>query len=261
MSEIEEVLSLDLEDNEYLYRIRRGKRVVYVWVLHADIIPLDDRTDGSRILSNLHDIPKWNEQWKTLTVTKSHNGVECAINKFLPHALNYRTILTRSDRRYNLLDLELRDRISDRVSRVLVYNRVCVLKIARFKHELVALEREIRAYCALMNHKFTLAPEFIGYAYEEEEDRVIGFLMEEIHGRHPDIRDLRTCQSTVQQLHSIGIIHGDLNRHNIIITGDEARLIDFEASTLQKEGHHIEARDELQKLIENLLDSSDVGLR
>jgi tRNA A-37 threonylcarbamoyl transferase component Bud32 len=138
---------------------------------------------------------------------------------------------------------------------------VCVLKIDRFKHKLVALEREIRANRALMNHKFTLATEFIGYTYEEEEDRVIGFLMEEIHGRHPDIRDLRTCQSTVQQLHSVGIIHGDLNRHNIIITGDEARLIDFEASNLQKEGHYIKARDELQKLTKNLLDSSDVGLR
>jgi Ser/Thr protein kinase RdoA (MazF antagonist) len=160
-----------------------------------------------------------------------------------------------------LLDLERRGRISDRVSRVVVYDRVCVLKIARFKHKLVALEREIRAYCALINHKFTFAPEFIGYAYEEEEDRVIGFLMEEIHGRHLDIRDLRTCQSTVQQLHSIGIIHRDLNRHNIIITRDKARLIDFEALALQKEGHHIEARNELQKLIENLLDSLDVGLR
>jgi serine/threonine protein kinase len=245
MSEIEEVLSLDLKDNDYLYRIRRGKRVVYIWVLYADIVPLDDRIDGSRILSNLRSIPKWNEQWKMLIVTKSHNGVECAINKFLPYTLNYRTILTCSDRRYNLLDLKRCDRISDRVSQVLVYNRECVLKIARFKHELVALEREIRAYYTLMNHKFTLTPEFIGYAYKEEEDRVIGFLMEEIHRRHLDIRDLRTCQSTVQQLHSIGIIHRDLNRYNIIIIGDEVRLIDFEASTLQKEGHHIEARDEL----------------
>jgi hypothetical protein len=175
------------------------------------------------------------------------------INKFTPHALNHRAILTRSDRRYNLLDLKRRDRISDRVSRVVVCDVVYVLEIARFKHELVALEKEIRAYCALMNHKFTLAPEFIGYVYEEEEDRVIGFLMEEIHGRHPGIGDLRICQYTVQQLHSIGIIHGDPNRYNIIITGDEARLIDFEASTLQKEGHHKEASDELQKLIENLI--------
>jgi hypothetical protein len=117
MSEIEEVLSLDLEDNDYLYRIRRSKRVVYVWVLHADIIPLDDRTDSSRILSSLRSIPKWNKQWKTLTVTKLYNSVEYTINKFLLHALNYRTILTCSDRRYNLLDLERRSRISNRVSR------------------------------------------------------------------------------------------------------------------------------------------------
>lgn len=261
MRETEEVLSLDLEDNDYLYRIRRGKRVVYVSVLHADIIPLDHRTDGPRILSNLRCLPEWNEEWKTLTVTKSPNGVECTFNKFSPHALDHRAIPTCADHRFNLLKLEHRERISDRISRVVVCGRVCVLKIARFKHELEALEKEIRAYGVLMNHRFSLVPEFIGFVYEEEENRVIGFLIEELHGRHPNIRDLRTCKYTVQQLHSIGIIHGDLNRYNIIITGHEAKLIDFEASTLQKEGHHEEASDELQKLTEKLLDSSEEGLR
>ncbi|KFY30766.1 hypothetical protein V493_01676 [Pseudogymnoascus sp. VKM F-4281 (FW-2241)] len=261
MRETEEVLSLDLEDNDYLYRIRRGKRVVYVSVLHADIIPLDHRTDGPRILSCLRCLPEWNEEWKTLTVTKSPNGVECTFNKFSPHALDHRAILTCADHRFNLLKLEHSERISDRISRVVVCGRVCVLKIARFQHELEALEKEIRAYGVLMNHRFSLVPEFIGFVYEEEENRVIGFLIEELHGRHPNIRDLRTCKYTVEQLHSIGIIHGDLNRYNIIITGHEAKLIDFEASTLQKEGHHEEATDELRKLTEKLLDSSEEGLR
>lgn len=257
----EEVLSLDLEDNDYLYRIRRGKRVVYVSVLHADIIPPDDRTDGSRVLLKLRGLPKWNEQWETLTVTKPRNGVECTINKFSPHALDHRAILTCADHRFNVLDLERRERISDRLSRVVVCNRLCVLKIARFKHELQALENEIRVYHALMNHKFSRVPEFIGYVYEEEEDRVIGFLIEELHGRHANIGDLTICESTVQQLHSVGIIHGDLNRYNFVITGNEAKLIDFEVSTLRKEGLHEEAADELRKLPEKLLDSSGVGMR
>ena len=44
MREHEEVLSLDLEESDYLYRIQCGKRVVYVSVLHADIVPPDHRT-------------------------------------------------------------------------------------------------------------------------------------------------------------------------------------------------------------------------
>jgi hypothetical protein len=53
---------------------------------HADIIPLDDRTDGFRILSNLRSIPEWDEQWKTLTVTKFKRGI--AVGIILPSMLN-----------------------------------------------------------------------------------------------------------------------------------------------------------------------------
>jgi hypothetical protein len=76
----------------------------------------------------------------------------------------------------------------------------------------------------LKNLKPSLVPKFIVYVYEEVEDRVGHRLFEELHGRHPNIRDLRICEFTVQQLYSIGIIHENLNKYNIIITGHEAKL-------------------------------------
>jgi|HubBroStandDraft_4_1064222.scaffolds.fasta_scaffold284244_2 hypothetical protein len=56
MAYIEEVLSLDLEDSDCLYRIRRGRRIVYVSI-HPDILPPADRTDSSRILARLRHLP------------------------------------------------------------------------------------------------------------------------------------------------------------------------------------------------------------
>lgn len=56
------LLSLDLKDSDYLYRGRREMRIVYVSVLHPDIIPTIDRTDSLRILTRLHDLLVWNSQ-------------------------------------------------------------------------------------------------------------------------------------------------------------------------------------------------------
>lgn len=116
------------------------------------------------------------------------------------------------------------------------------LCLARFKHELEALEREVQVYGALRDPKFGLCPKFIGYVYETEKDRVMGFLMEELHGRHPNIGDLGACEDTAEQLHGIGVVHGDLNKYNIIVSGNVAKLIDFEVSTFLEDGHHEEAK-------------------
>ncbi|OBT78252.1 hypothetical protein VF21_02982 [Pseudogymnoascus sp. 05NY08] len=234
--EREEVLSLDLEEDDYLYRIRRGHRIVYVSVLHADIVPPEHRTEGSRILSHLRRLPGWDGEWRTLTVRKRDGAVECTVNEFEAHKLDSGAVDACAGPAFNLLELE-------------------------FKHELEALERKVRVYGALRNREFSLCPGFIGYVYEEEKDRVLGFLMEEMHGRHPDIRDLGACEDTVEQLHGVGVVHGDLNKYNIIVSGNVAKLIDFEVSTFLEDGHHEEAKDELRKLADQLLDTSEVGLR
>ena len=104
---------------------------------------------------------------------------------------------------------------------------------------------------------FTLAHTIVGFFYEEVEDRITGFLLEDIQGRYPDTNDLDLCQATVQQLHEIGIVHRDLNKYNFLITGKTARIIDFEVSTcISDDGQ--EADNEMQQLAMKLLDDSGV---
>lgn len=56
--------------------------------------------------------------------------------------------------------------------------------------------------------------------------------MEEIPIEYPGIEDLENCWETIRKLHSIGIIHGDVNRYTLLLTQNRtAKIIDFEAST------------------------------
>jgi hypothetical protein len=145
MKNQEEILSLDLEDSDYLYRVRKGKQIIYVSV-HLDIVLKCDRTDSSRIIARLNDIQNWDGKWRTLTVTKTCRGISSHANLFQPHYLSQLLAAAGPGQYYNFLDLGRILRISDRVSIVHHKQEVFVLKIARFKHELQALSNEIRAY-------------------------------------------------------------------------------------------------------------------
>jgi len=164
--DFEQVLSLDLEDSEYLYRVQRGIRIVYVSLKCTEVIPRDDRTDSYRILQHLRCIPAWHsEKWTTLTITKSTSGnIECHTDQFSPHALNQQVLLDCPYKSYSFLSLQRLHRISDRLSRVAAScdRPPCVSKIARFEWEVKFLEREIRAYTYLMGRAFSLAPNFWG---------------------------------------------------------------------------------------------------
>ncbi|WEW60329.1 hypothetical protein PRK78_005814 [Emydomyces testavorans] len=261
MGSIEAVLSLDLEENDFLYRIRRGSRIVYVSVLHEDIIPHGCRTDGSRVLSNLRRVPKWEEHWKTLTVRKGSHGVNSTPDEFTPHALNLKALNIHLPKFFNILDLIPVSRISDRISRVRFEDETWILKIARFKHEIPALQREISIYSTLALLNFPLAPKFVGFAYEEVKDRTIGFLMEDISGRTPNIEDLEDCKKTVRLLHLFGIIHGDLNKYNFLMTESGAKVFDFEVSTAQEDADPAAADDEMRALADKFRDESGIGKR
>lgn len=255
----EEVLSLDLEKDDFLYRIRRDSRIVYVSVLHEDIIPRNDRTESSQILSKLRGVPRWDEHWTTLTVRKSSEGIESTVDEFAPHCLDTKALGIQHTFYFNILDLKPLSRISDRVSRVMLDDKTGILKIAKFQHEVPTLQREISIYATLMSVGFSFAPKFFGYVYEEVENRTIGFLMEDISGRTPSIEDLEACQTTVRLLHESGIIHGDLNKYNILITNNGAKIFDFGVSTIQGDGESLEAQEEMRTLGEKLLDDSGIG--
>ena len=253
----EEVLSIDLGDFDDLYRVRRGKRILYLSIRAPSVIPYEDRTESGKILSHLRKLPKWDQDWQTLTVAKLGNETHCYENLFSPHRLRESELLVPSDKRFDIADLQFVDRVSDRVSLVSHNNIPSCVKIAKFSHELTYVKQEIWAYSVLIKCGLdNIAPRFYGYVYEDRPDRIVGFLMERLFGRYAVIADLKPCRHIVQQMHSVGLAHGDLNRYNFIVTSDGAKLVDFEASTFADE----EARaQELKDLTGQLASTSPKG--
>lgn len=251
------MLSLDLWDDDYMYRIRRGRRVVYILILDMDIVPRDVRTDGYWVVSILQKLPVWDEYWQTLTINKPNNASRYELDQFPPHSVSLHESCLQLPN-FNIVDLKYRDRISDRVSQVAINERNLVLKIARFQFETASIRNEIEIYSYLVQKGFMLGPDIVGYVHEEEGDRIIGFLLEDLPGRYPSIDDLDLCQATIQELHAIGILHGDLNKYNFLISGMTAKIIDYEASThITKDSY--EASNEMQQPTTRLLDDSGIG--
>lgn len=86
-----------------------------------------------------------------------------------------------------------------------------VAKFARFAWEIDALENECAAFQWIAGED--IRPKSLGHLVEEV--RVIGFIIESIANvRHVTPDDLTLCQMKLSSLHRLGIIHGDVNKHN-----------------------------------------------
>ncbi|KAF9887791.1 hypothetical protein FE257_009597 [Aspergillus nanangensis] len=259
------LLSLDLSPEDCLYRILRddagNKLVLCVHLKDLDLIPDESQTYGPEVIQHLSKLKNWHSRWNTLTVSKNETETRSEQDLFQPQALPKHHIFGDyglSD----ILELQVQRDLNSRVFMVKQGERQCFLKIARFEFELNWLAQEIKAYHLLMEHNAKLPPKFLGYVYEETEHRVIGFLFEEILGRYPGIEDLGMCQSTLHQLHRLGIAHGDVNKHNMLITEEGVKLIDFEDSyvdTADKEKACEKMSEEIQGLARELVDNSGRG--
>lgn len=125
-----------------------------------------------------------------------------------------------------------------------------IAKFARFEWEIGAYQAETEAYQWIEGHG--IGPRFLGHL--TEDGRVIGFLLQKVDGHYAGIEDLPRCEEVVRKLHSLGVVHGDLNRYNFIVAEDRVILIDFEtAAKSQDEG---EMAAELAGLREKLTDTS-----
>jgi RIO-like serine/threonine protein kinase len=56
----------------------------------------------------------------------------------------------------------------------------------------------------------------------------MGFLLEKIEGRPASFQDLSICEAALGKLHKLGLIHGDVNRYNFLVTKEGVKLFDFE---------------------------------
>ena len=206
----------------------------------------------------------WNTQWSTLLVSKSPHGFTSSNDVFKPHRVPClpANLPIHPSNCYDFLSLTRLHRLSDRVTivRRSKNDNPCVLKIARFSYELRALQTEIKAYGVLLASGYINAPKFIGYVYEETDERIIGFLMEYLQGRHAELDDLHLCSVSMAELHPVGIVHRDLNKYNIIVSDNKAKFIDCEAAIFQGAKWFTERKQlEVVGLAQKLADVSDTG--
>lgn len=77
------------------------------------------------------------------------------------------------------------------------------------------------------------------------------------NARHACLSDIAACQQTLDRLHQLGILHGDINRFNFLIHGSKAVLIDFD--TARKCDDQDALRKEFETLPSYLQDTSRRG--
>lgn len=128
-----------------------------------------------------------------------------------------------------------------------------IAKIARFEWELPRIEQETRAYQLLEGSG--LAPRFLAHVHEN--GRIMGFLLEKTEGRSASFQDLSICEATLGKLHELGLVHGDANRYNFLVTEAGAKLLDFEC--LRENASPELMSKELENLRTELVDESGRG--
>ncbi|KAI4256980.1 MAG: hypothetical protein L6R42_005924 [Xanthoria sp. 1 TBL-2021] len=123
-----------------------------------------------------------------------------------------------------------------------------IAKYARFEWEIASYQSETEVYHWLDGQN--VGPDFLGHL--TEGGRVIGFLLQKLNGRHAYFQDLARCEDVVGKLHSLEILHGDLNRHNFLVNEEQVVLFDFETSVRSQDVD--EKTEELRGLKKELLD-------
>ncbi|EEP78297.1 predicted protein [Uncinocarpus reesii 1704] len=251
-----ELLQAELDDDSesFVRLLVDGKLIKYV-IIAPGLFSVEDMAFGPSLITLLPPFPQrdWNEG---LVEKDPHTGN--------PHFARY----TRKEfpgvkhlwhgRFVDYIDLKIGKKLTSGVYEVTSskLDKAAVAKFARFDWEIQYMENETTAYEWIQGSG--VGPEFLGHI--TEEGRVIGFLIERIDYSHRvGPGDLTACQNALAKLHSLGIMHGDVNRYNFLILagGETATLIDFE--TARKCDDEDLLRKEFEELLESLLDMSGRG--
>ncbi|KAK6496140.1 hypothetical protein TWF481_002164 [Arthrobotrys musiformis] len=256
MSQIE-ILSQEVDtDNgqpSYYRMLDGGKYFRYI-TIDPGTLDEEDLSFPPALLEKLPAFPAGD--WNSGRIARAENGVLYfveTIKKGLPSIDHI-----WHEKSFDYLSLQMKKRLGANVHLVTAphvhpENRDVIAKFARFPWEVERYALETKSYEWIKGHG--IGPQFLGHL--TEDGRVIGFLMEKLEGRHATIADLPACKEVVGRLHALGILHGDLNKHNFLITGKDARIIDFETAKLSSDRDKM--YQEAQTLEKELLDESGRG--
>lgn len=132
----------------------------------------------------------------------------------------------------NFVNLEIGHGFKNRVFVTKIHTQQQILKICPFEYQLQYFTQEAKAYKNLSERECGLIPRLSAYVFERTEEQIIGFVCEKLDGRFAEPSDYKECKHSLLELQSYGVVHGDLNRFNIIITAGGVRFINLEKSLL-----------------------------
>lgn len=213
MAPTDKLLSIDMGIHDCFYRFRRDSEptstVVYVHLQNLVVIAQDHQTYGPGLIDDLrNNVEVWDQQWTTLTVFREDGKIQYTRDQFKPHFLPSDAALSHFPR-LNVLDLEMRHGFKNRVFLVQLDSRRQILKICPFRFELQYFTQEIKA--SLSDRGCTLIPRLSAYVFDRSEEQIIGFVCDELQGMFAVPEDYCECKRGLQQLHSYGVIHRDVN--------------------------------------------------
>ncbi|KAI1175432.1 hypothetical protein F4777DRAFT_578927 [Nemania sp. FL0916] len=243
--------SEDEDESEYRFLIN-GKDVKYVTV-DPGVFPIKIRNFAPVLIPLLPPFPPgdWTEGHISKDPSTGHPVFSRTTNDVLPGVENI-WHPTQVDH----LELKKLERLRQNIHLVThpLFSSPVVVKFAEFPWQISYYEAETIAYEWIEGSG--IGPKFLGHL--TEAGRVIGFILENIDGaRTAELEDLEACQAALTRLHSLGIKHGDINKHNFLVRDGKAVLVDFE--TARNDGDKGELEAEYRRLEESLRDPSYRG--
>lgn len=251
---MKKILSQEIDSFEARYRIQAGGRVYYVLIPGNPRLVFDEETlcRPQLLLSQLPPFP--NNSWTTMSLERNSSGniksTICAkklegIEAWYSRDVEVTTLRPISSYKHRIQEVEFE-------------GQHAIAKIAPFEWWNPMADRETLTYEIITKEHPTntplIAPCFL--AQLTEQGRVMGFLLEKVEGRPAEPEDIPACEVALRGLHSLGLIHGDVNRYNFIVNVDgSARMIDFEHASLHTQAKGEEELEELRAMF-----SLDSGL-
>lgn len=252
------ILSMEVDDDDAFeseYRLRIGNQVKYLVIAPGTF----DRDTLSLPLESLPRLP-CNEEWTVAFISRDKTSGDLktsVLNRTLAgvkgqwHHIKVDCLELEKIKQLTAMTFEA---VSHSIlPAALPYPATIIAKMARFEWEVPRIEQETRAYQLLEGSG--LAPRFLAHVYEN--GRVMGFLLEKIKGRFASFHDLSICEAALGKLHKRGLVHGDVNRYNFLVTEEGVKLLDFER--LREDADPESMSEELKNLRAELIDESGRG--
>ncbi|KAK3945102.1 hypothetical protein QBC46DRAFT_372769 [Diplogelasinospora grovesii] len=242
------ILSQEIDNEDGKYRVRAGQRIHYVTIL-TGVFDDDTMCRPYLLIPKLPDLP--DAPWTRLLLTPGTPGTPGQDggnnNAFQSTFSSDPLPAVETTWHHHLIDnlsLTRVKRLGPGVDEVLYDDGrllPAVAKFARFEWEIPRIEQETWAYSVIAEHAANedesqppaVTPRFLGHL--TENGRVMGFLVEKLKGRFASIDDLPRCEEALQRLHSFGLVHGDINRYNFVVSSDCVRLLDLEHASEYEE--------------------------